>query len=163
MEDLVLVSGCTLVSSWAAAAFVYSTMEARISLARRTLGSHNGGECFVWGNIRGAVEYHDSDINSVRPSGIVTRHALMFLFLYEKQNPPTTSDQCVFVRGFRAKRVLFWTKPMRAAAEPRPDDPDNHRDDEIQVTRVADQVRFACFLCNIFRKHRLESFPRAVF
>ncbi|KAI0280746.1 fungal-specific transcription factor domain-containing protein [Russula aff. rugulosa BPL654] len=113
MEDLVLVSGCTLVSSWAAAAFVYSTMEAKISLARRTLSSHNGGECFVWGNIRGAVEYHDSDINP-----------------------------CVFVRGFRAKRVLFWTKPMRAAAEPRPDDPDDHRDDEIQVTRVADGPKY---------------------
>jgi hypothetical protein len=27
---------------------------------------------------------------------------------------------------------------MRAAAEPRPDDPDNHRDDKIQVTRVPD-------------------------
>jgi hypothetical protein len=25
---------------------------------------------------------------------------------------------------------------MRAAAEPRPDDPDNRGDDEIQVTRV---------------------------
>jgi hypothetical protein len=25
---------------------------------------------------------------------------------------------------------------MRAAAEPLPDDPDNRRDDEIQVTRV---------------------------
>lgn len=49
-----------------------------------------------------------------------------------------TPDQCVFIRGFRAKRVLFWTKPMRAAAEPRPDDPDNRRDDEIQVTRVPD-------------------------
>jgi hypothetical protein len=88
MEDLVLVSGCTLVSSWAAAAFVYSTMEAKISLARRTLGSHNGGECFVWGNIRGAVEYHDSDINPVRPPGIVTRHALMFLFCMKSRIHP---------------------------------------------------------------------------
>jgi hypothetical protein len=67
------------------------------------------------------------------PLASITRHALIFSFLYEKQNPP---DQCVFIRGFRAKRVLFWTKPMRAAAEPRPDDPDNRRDDEIQVTRV---------------------------
>ena len=56
----------------------------------------------------------------------------------EKQTPPTTPDQCVFIRGFRAKRVLFWTKPMRAAAEPRLDDPDNREDDEIEVTRVPD-------------------------
>jgi hypothetical protein len=69
MEDIILVSGCTLVSSWAAAAFVYNTMEAKISLARRTLS--NGGECFVWGNIRGSVEYHDSNIDPVRSPGIV--------------------------------------------------------------------------------------------
>ena len=47
-------------------------------------------------------------------------------------------DQCVFIRGFRAKRRLFWTKHMRAAAEPLPDDPDNRDEDEIQVTRVPD-------------------------
>jgi hypothetical protein len=27
----------------------------------------------------------------------------------------------------------------------------------------ADRVRFACFFCNIFQKHRSEGFPRAVF
>jgi hypothetical protein len=69
MEDLILVSGCTLVSSWAAAAFVYNTMEAKISLARRSRS--DGGESFVWGNIRGAVEYHDSNIDPVRSPGIV--------------------------------------------------------------------------------------------
>jgi hypothetical protein len=54
-------------------------MEAKVSLARRTL--NNGGECFVWGNIRGAVEYHDSDINPVRFLRIITRHALILLFV----------------------------------------------------------------------------------
>ena len=136
MEDLILVSGCTLASSWAAAAFVYNTMEAKISLARRTLS--NGGECFVWGNIRGSVEYHDSNIDPVRSPGIVNSACADFALLCEKQNLPMTPDQCVFIRGFRAKRVLFWTKPMRAAAEPRPDNPDNRRDDEIQVSRVPD-------------------------
>ena len=34
---------------------------------------------------------------------------------------------------------------MRAAAEPRPDDPDNRRDNDIQVTRVADGPE----VCNI--------------
>jgi hypothetical protein len=47
-----------------------------------------------------------------------------------------TPDQCVFIRGFRAKRVLFWTRPIQAAAEPLPDDPDNRSDDEIQVIEV---------------------------
>ena len=46
------------------------------------------------------------------------------------------ADQCVFIRGFRAKRILFWGRRIRAAAGPRPDDPDNRREDEIQVSRV---------------------------
>jgi len=33
---------------------------------------------------------------------------------------------------------MFWTKPIRAAAEPLPDDPDDNREDDIQVTRVQD-------------------------
>ena len=56
--------------------------------------------------------------------------------LYGKQNPPATPDQCVFIKGFRAKRVFFFGRRIRAAAEPLPDDPDSSRDDEIQVTQV---------------------------
>jgi len=33
---------------------------------------------------------------------------------------------------------MFWTKPIRAAAEHLPDDPDNNREDDIQVTGVQD-------------------------
>ena len=55
-------------------------------------------------------------------------------------------NQCVFIRGFRAKRRLFWTVPIRAAAEPLPDDPDNSREDEIHVTRDPNtpKVRSSC-------------------
>ena len=71
MEDLILVSGYTLVSSWAAAAFVQNAVEARISLTRRRFT--DGRERFIWRNItKGAVKYHDSDINPVRSPGIVT-------------------------------------------------------------------------------------------
>ena len=58
MEDLVFVYGCTLVSSWAAAAFDDYTADARVSLASRAV--NNGGTSFRWSNIRGTVEYHDS-------------------------------------------------------------------------------------------------------
>jgi len=64
VEDLILVSGCTLVTSWAAAAFVNDTMDAEISLASRTLNS--GGASFVWSNIRGRVLYHNSRFEPVR-------------------------------------------------------------------------------------------------
>ena len=63
MEDLVFVYGCTLVTSWAAAAFDDYTGNAQLSLVSGTL--NNGGAGFIWINIRGTVEYHDSQLNPV--------------------------------------------------------------------------------------------------
>jgi hypothetical protein len=63
LEDIILVSGCTLVPSWAAAAFVGTTMDAEISLASKSL--NNGGASFLWRNIRGGVLYHNSRHNHV--------------------------------------------------------------------------------------------------
>jgi hypothetical protein len=64
LEDLVFVYGCTLVTSWAAAAFDDHAADAQVSLTSRTL--ENGGASFVWSNIRGMVEYHDSQLGTVR-------------------------------------------------------------------------------------------------
>ena len=64
-----------------------------------------------------------------------------FPFVHGKQNPPAMADQCVFIRGFRAKRILFGARRIRAAAEPHPDDPDNHSEDEIQVSQVPGSQR----------------------
>ncbi len=44
---------------------------------------------------------------------------------------------------------------MRAAAEPLPDDPDNRRDDEIQVTRIPDGSKVGSFLCEAMEKEHL--------
>ena len=68
MEDLILVTGCTLVTSWAAAAFD-SHMQVdsdftTISLEARK--SHGDRAQFFWRNIRGNVEYHNSRFNTVR-------------------------------------------------------------------------------------------------
>jgi hypothetical protein len=38
-------------------------------------------------------------------------------------------------------RRFFRIVPMRAAAEPLPDEPDNEPEDEIEVTRVLDAPR----------------------
>ena len=75
MEDLVLVTGCTLVTSWAAAVFdahmsVNSNATA-ISLEARESDEPDGGAQFFWRNIRGTVEYHNSRFNPVRSSGHV--------------------------------------------------------------------------------------------
>ena len=69
VEELILVSGCTLVTSWAAAASVDDTMDAKISLTSTTL--NNGGASFVWSNIRGRVLYQNSRFEPVRSPGYV--------------------------------------------------------------------------------------------
>jgi hypothetical protein len=55
-----------------------------------------------------------------------------------KINPLLMLNQCVFIRGFQATRRFFRIVPMRATAEPLPDDPDNSQEDEIQVIQVPD-------------------------
>jgi hypothetical protein len=81
MEDLVLVYGCTLVTSWAAAAFDDYDADAQVSLASRTL--NNGGASFVWSNIRGTVEFHDSQRDPVCFLLVMpTRRSLTFWLVY---------------------------------------------------------------------------------
>ena len=63
MEELILVSGCTLTTSWAVAAFVNDTMDSEISLA--SLLGDNGGTSFVWSNLRGPVPHCNSDFDPV--------------------------------------------------------------------------------------------------
>ena len=86
MGDLVFVHGCTLVTSWAAAAFDDHRVDAQVSLTSRTLG--NGGASFVWSNIRGTVEYHDShlDLDPVCSLLVMfTRHSLTFIFVLPEE------------------------------------------------------------------------------
>ena len=63
MDDLILVTGRTLVSSYASTVFDDYVADAQISLVSRPLT--NGGASFDWGNIRGTIEYHDSQLNHV--------------------------------------------------------------------------------------------------
>ena len=65
MEDLILVTGCTLATSWAAAVFGNNQMPtagsdaATISLDIQK--SNRGGAQFCWRNDHGNVDYHNSD------------------------------------------------------------------------------------------------------
>ncbi|KAF8493496.1 hypothetical protein F5888DRAFT_1618017 [Russula emetica] len=63
MEDLILVTGCTLAKSWAAAAFdgTMSRGEDATAISLEARKSDGGGAQFVWRNIRGGVEHHHSD------------------------------------------------------------------------------------------------------
>ena len=66
MDDLILVTGCTLVTSYASAVLEDYIADAQISLVNRPL--HNGGSRFIWSSIRGTIEYHDSQLKPVRLS-----------------------------------------------------------------------------------------------
>ncbi|KAI0000105.1 hypothetical protein BJV74DRAFT_821577 [Russula compacta] len=88
MEDLILVSGCTLVTSWAAAVFVDHSVGAEISLATKPI--QGGRESFDWSNSHGTVHY-----NHCR---------------FDPASPSETADQCVFIRGFRAKAEIQVTR-----------------------------------------------------
>lgn len=63
MEDIILVTGCTLATSWAAAAFDGTTSrdldDTAVSL--EVPKSDSSEAQFVWHNIRGNVEHHHSD------------------------------------------------------------------------------------------------------
>ena len=84
--------------------------------------------------------YHITTVNSNQsvPLFAFCYHRLIFLLSYQKDNSSPTMNQCVFIKGFRAKRGLPWLKRIRAAAEPLPDDPEDDSEDEIQVTGLPD-------------------------
>ena len=145
MEDLILVTGYTLVDSWGAVAFVGRSGEAEISLIVQT--PNRSDRSFECSNIQGDVMQHCSYFNSVRfPRPIYSPYTDFFSFAVSQSNPTQTPNQCVFIKGFRAMRRFLLPKRIRAAAEPLPDDPDNSREDEIQVTRVPDAPK----VCGLF-------------
>ena len=87
MEDLILVTGCTLVASWAAAVFDNSNMStagsdvATISLDVRK--SNRAGVQFFWCNNRGNVDYHNSYFDPVSfPGYIFSPWSLIFSSSY---------------------------------------------------------------------------------
>ena len=82
MEDLILVTGCTLVTAWAAAAFDDTTgiQADATSISLDAQKFDRGGAQFFWRNIRGNVEYHNSRFNPVRSTGYVFSPMSLFSF-----------------------------------------------------------------------------------
>ena len=82
MEELILVTGCTLVTSWAAAVFVDNNIEAEITLA--STPPDNGGVNFVWSKIQGTVVYHNSNYDPVSSPGYIYLTFTEFFFVVWK-------------------------------------------------------------------------------
>ena len=64
MEDLILVTGCTLVTSWGLAAFIDNPSDAELSLSVRMF--HGGGAAFDWRVNRPTVVHKDGFQEPVR-------------------------------------------------------------------------------------------------
>jgi hypothetical protein len=62
----------------------------------------------------------------------------------------------VFIRGFRAKRILSFYKRMKAFAEHQPDNPDNEPDSTIELVREPDVPEVSAL--SVQRNTRLISF-----
>jgi hypothetical protein len=110
MEDLIFVTGCTLVTSWAAAAFTKNTENARITLATGPL--FNGMAHFSWSDVWGSVEYH-SYFNPVRSPGYVYSACTDFFFVVYKAK---------FTRASGSMR-LHQRLPSKARPLPDPNNP----------------------------------------
>jgi hypothetical protein len=74
MEDLILVTGCTLVTSWAAAAFEgHMSVDSDVTTISLEAGkTDDGGAQYFWRNIRGSVEYHNTRFGPVRSLSYVS-------------------------------------------------------------------------------------------
>jgi len=64
MEDLILVTECTLVTLWAAAAFIGRSEKAKTALVPQPQDS--SGQCFEFRNFEGDVTHNCSYFDSVR-------------------------------------------------------------------------------------------------
>ena len=80
MEDLILVTGCTMVTAWAVAAFDSMRVDpSSISLEIQKLD--RGRAQFIWRNVRGKVEYRNSHFDPVRLlPGYVSRCKLILFY-----------------------------------------------------------------------------------
>ena len=66
IEDLILVTGCTLVTAWAAAAFDDYTMPVDSTAISLNAQKYDCGRAqSIWRNIHGNVEYHNSHFDPV--------------------------------------------------------------------------------------------------
>ena len=109
MEDLILVTGCTLVKSWAAAAFDshMSVDSDATAISLETGKSDNGGAQFFWRNPCGSVEYHNSRFDSVRSPGYVFSPSTHVFFVVLECPRISISEPMRLYQGFSCKAHVF--------------------------------------------------------
>ena len=99
IEDLILVSGCTLVTSWALAAFegrMPADQGDSTTISLETRKFDGVGAEFFWRNGRGRVGYKNSSFNSVRSSCCLHAMDLCFLYVLGCSRTSTSEPMCLY-------------------------------------------------------------------
>lgn len=143
MEDLILVTGYDLASSWAVAAFMHNEADAAIELQVNTgIGTGGAGMHVSWKN-ECNTEYNwgprPGFLTSVEPtlSPRVSRDATLTVSNEHVQAESLTRDQCIFLRGYHVKRRVFRAvKKISAMAGPSdlPEEQDGNSDAAVPST-----------------------------
>ena len=123
LEDLTFVTGCDLTSSWANAVFMNPPWDVEVTLSVRPVTP--GTARFHWSDLNQLHNRLNSESSGVRR---LDRRVVYCV------NPAKSYTQCVFIRGFRAKRI-FNLKKIEAFAEHQPDNPDNEPDSSLELVR----------------------------
>ncbi|TFY69528.1 hypothetical protein EVG20_g3117 [Dentipellis fragilis] len=128
MEDLVLVTGCDRTTTWAVAAFTSTDFDSRIQLSVDFAGvgsasfasslswTHDENAQYNWGPDSETSVLTNELTGAVTDGGDISMSSSQG----QLQKPINTKyNQCVFVRGLRAKsRGRFLPIKLKAAAEP---------------------------------------------
>ena len=129
MEDILLVTGRHLTTSWAVAAFTHTTSDATIEV---DLGvTVSAGASISWKNCIN-VQYNWGPGQNVSTLGSQQADTDDYPTSVLGQESAPVQNQCIFIRGFCAKRrPLFPGLRLKAAAEPK-DLEKNKDDDDVQ-------------------------------
>lgn len=114
MEDIILVTGCHRTRSWSNVSFYESQADSRVSLSVQTPSTH--GTTVRWRVLSQGMQ---GAVLNRGPSG---------------ENLP--DSQCLFIRGFRVKRILWIIPRLKGAAEPQPDPGENDYEPELELVPI---------------------------
>ena len=114
MEDLILVTGCTLASSWGITAFPDNTLDAEVYL--RSQASEGGGGSFDWREVRPGAMYQNSNQDPVRPVRHVVTSFADSSFVISKEQ--STSESMHIHQGLPSEAHLYIGQPSGRSRPP---------------------------------------------
>lgn len=158
LSDLILVTGCDMTADWATAVFVSNATKA--SIAFNVGDSMGSAQAAAWGswNTSRAINVPNR-CGPQSSAGLTSSASSGDLVPRRDINENADFNQCIFIRGFRVKERLFFSRKLVAAAGycelERRDETGEESDlsggpmasesdeqDDIEIESIPGQVRF---------------------